>query len=293
MSIKQKKKSKKKVIIWSIMGLVIMTLLVTPFLMKTGATGFEEEKASKGNITTYYSFSGNIESKGRQDIFSAKEMHIIQVLIKEGDRVKKNDVLLKTTNGDIKAEINGEIAKVYTKNDTHAVQGTRLMDVADYTNLQTSVKVDEYDLDFLQVNKKVNVTINALKKEVNGLVTGISKEATNENGVSYFTATIDLPEDSELRVGMSVEAKILNQKVTDVTILPMKVIQFDSKLKPYVLIPKEKGNTARKYVRTGINDGTVIEIKSGVNAGDEVLIPKASKDEDGGMESHGMEGGMN
>ncbi|MDE3839150.1 RND transporter [Bacillus methanolicus] len=280
LSMKQNRKKKKKVMLWSIVGLTMIAFLVSPFIFKSSAAGFDEEKAATGDITTYYSFSGIVEPKSRQNIFSTKEMHINAVLVKEGDQVKKNDVLLKTSSGEIKADIDGEVAKIYTKNNTHAVEGTQLMEIADYTNIQTKVKVDEYDLDFLEVNKKVKVTINALNKEVNGIVSAISKEAQNENGVSYFTATIDLEKDKAIRPGMSAEAKILNENATGVTILPMKAIQFDSKNKPYVLIRAEKEKPARKYIQTGINDGTVIEIKSGVKAGDVIMIPKTTSKED-------------
>ena len=96
--------------------------------------------------------------------------------------------------------------------------------------------------------------------------------------MSYFTATIDLAKDEAIKVGMSTEAKILKQQATDVVTLSMKAIQFDSKNKPYVLIPTEKGMTTKKYIQPGINDGTTIEVKNGVSAGDEVIISTDNKE---------------
>lgn len=273
MSSNQKKKSKKKVVVWSV-GIVIVGLLATAFIVPKGSSGFDEEKAATGSITTYYSFSGTVDAKSRQNIFSRKEMHIIEVKVKAGDQVKPGDVLMKTTNGDIKAEINGEVAQVYTKNDSHAVEGTQLMDIADYSNNQTNVKVDEYDLKYVKVGQQVNVKINALDEEIKGIVSAISKEAKNENGVSYFTATIDLEKDKPVRVGMSAEAKLLKQQAAEVTTLPMNSVQFDRNNKPYVFIRSNKGAPVQKYIETGINDGTAIEIKGGVSAGDVVMIPK-------------------
>jgi multidrug efflux pump subunit AcrA (membrane-fusion protein) len=275
------KKGKRKVVVWSvIVGVVVAMLAAAVLFSPKGSGGFEEEKAQTGTITTYYSFSGAVEAKSRQNIISKKEMHIVEVLVKEGDQVKKGDVLIKNSDGEeIKAEINGEVSKVYTKNDSHALQGSQLIDVVDFTNLQTNVKVDEYDLKYLEVGKEVNVTINALEKEITGTVSAISKEATNENGVSYFTATIDIAKDETIRVGMSAEAKILKQEAKEVTTITMKAVQFDSKNKPYVLLPAEKGTPEKKYIQTGINDGTSIEIKSGLEKGDVVMIPDTEKSE--------------
>jgi multidrug efflux pump subunit AcrA (membrane-fusion protein) len=285
------KKQKKKYVIWSIVGVVLTALLAAFIFTPKGIGAFEEDTAQTGTITTYYSFSGAVEAKARQNIISKKEMHIEEVLVKEGALVKKGDVLLTNSEGEeIKAEIDGEVAKLYTKNNSHAMKGSQLIDIVDYTNKQIKVKVDEYDLKYVSVNQEVAVTIHALEKEIKGKVSSISKEATNENGVSYFTAMIDFPKDESIRIGMSAEAKILKQNATEVTTLPMKAIQFDGSQKSYVMVPSEKGKPTKKYIQIGINDGTVVEVKEGMKSGDKVFIPQYEEQQDaaamhGGNES--------
>lgn len=278
MNKKQKNKGKKKIVIWSIVGVIMIAVISLLAFSPRGNGDFQEEVAVKGDITTYYSFSGTVEAKNRQSIASHKEMHIEKVHVKEGEKVKKGDVLLKNGFGEeIKAEIDGEVSKVYVKENSHVLPGDQLIDVVNFTDLQTNVKVDEYDLKYLKVNKEVKVTINALEKEVKGRITAISKEATNENGVSYFIATIDLAKDDALKIGMSAEAKVLKEEAKAVTTLPMDVIQFDSKNKPYVLLPSEKGLPTKKYITTGINDGLVIEVKNGITPGDVVVFTDNEK----------------
>lgn len=282
MNNKQKKKGKKKLVIWSIVGGLIVALMLVIFFSPRGTGSFQEVVAQSDDITTYYSFSGAIEAKSRQNISSMKEMHIEDVVVEEGDQVKTGDVLLKNAEGEeIKSEIDGEVSKIYTKDNTHALQGSRLIDIVNFDDLQTNVKVDEYDLKYLEVGKEVDVTINALEKEMKGSISKISKEATNENGVSYFTASIDLVKDDTLKVGMSVEAKILKEEAKAVTALPMEVVQFDSSNKPYVLLPSEKnGLPTKKYITTGINDGMIIEVKSGIESGDSVVFTNDKKEQD-------------
>ncbi|WP_180953529.1 efflux RND transporter periplasmic adaptor subunit [Bacillus sp. T33-2] len=279
MSSKQSKKSKKKMVILSIAGVLILSLAAGLIFTPKGAGAFEEERAETADITTYYSFSGAVEAKNRQNIISKKEMHVEEVLVKEGDLVKKDDVLLRNSEGEeINAEIAGEVAKVYTKNNSHALKGSQLIDIVDYSNLHIKVKVDEYDLKYVAVDQQVNVTINALEKEIQGTVYAISKEATNENGISYFTAFIDFNNDKAIRIGMSAEAQVLKDNAKGVTTVPMKAVQFDNKNKPYVLKASEKGKPAKKYVKTGVNDGSTIEIKSGISLGDVVMIPDSSSE---------------
>ncbi|SOC16613.1 HlyD family secretion protein [Ureibacillus xyleni] len=255
-------------------GVLVVSLISGAFLTNKGSASFEEEKVQTEDITTYYSFSGTVDAKSRQNIVSQKEMHVEEVLVKAGDQVKTGDVLVISSEGEeIKSEIDGEVAGVYTKNNSHAMKGTRLVDIVDYSNLHVKVKVDEYDLKYVEVDQEVDVTINALEKDIKGKIYAISKEAINENGISYFTAMIDFDKDESIRVGMSAETKVLKDSATGIKTISMKAIQFDSKNETYVML-SEDGKPIKQYVETGINDGTTIEIKSGLNADDVVMIPK-------------------
>lgn len=259
-------------------GVLVAALISGTFFTNKGSASFEEEKVQTEDITTYYSFSGTVDAKSRQNVVSQKEMHVEEVLVKTGDQVKTGDVLVISSEGEeVRAEVDGEVAGVFTKNNSHAIKGTRLVDIVDYSNLHVKVKVDEYDLKYVEIDQEVEVTINALEKKIKGNIYAISKEAINENGISYFTAMIDFDKDDAIRVGMSAETKVMKDHATGIKTISMKAIQFDSKNKPYVMKASEKGEAVKQYVETGINDGTTVEIKSGLKIDDVVMIPKASE----------------
>src|ERR1035437_6479130 len=99
--------------------------------------------------------------------------------------------------------------------------GTKLADIVDLDALQVTVKVDEYDLPAIALNKDVEVTVNAINKTINGKISKISKTAVVQNGVAYFTAVINLGKDADIKVGMSCDAKLINQQVTNVVTISM------------------------------------------------------------------------
>ncbi|MFS0862331.1 efflux RND transporter periplasmic adaptor subunit [Fredinandcohnia sp. 179-A 10B2 NHS] len=271
-------KKSTKIASFVIGGVLVVSLVSGALFTQKGSASYEEEKVQTEDITTYYSFSGTVDAKSRQNIVSQKEMHVEEVLVKPGDKVKMGDVLLISSEGEeTRAEIDGEIAGVYTKNNSHAIKGSRLVDIVDYSNLHVKVKVDEYDLKYVEVNQEVDVTINALEKDIKGNIYDISKEAINENGISYFTAMIDFDKDETIRVGMSAEVEVLKDHAKEIKTVSMKAIQFDSKNKPYVMIASEEGEAIKQYVETGINDGITVEIKKGLEVDDKVLIPKTSE----------------
>lgn len=269
-----KKKKSRKWLGWIIAGLVFIIVIVLSS-QKEESINYDSITAMVEDVTTYYSFSGNIEAKNKESVVLTAMNQIDTIEVSEGDQVKKDEVLFTTLQGsEVKASIDGEVANIYVTEGDVVTAGTIIMDLTDYSNLQVKVKVDEYDVKSVEVGKEAIVTINALDKEVKGTVSHLSKEAQSLNGVSYFVATIDLNEDSELRVGMSTEVKMVNESVTDVIVIPMSALQFDYTNLPYVYYRNNQGEVMTKTVELGITDGTLVEVISGLEEGEEILIPK-------------------
>lgn len=266
------KRKKKKWLFWSILGILIAALAGAAVFMPKGTGAFQSEIAEIGDITTYHNFPGTIDAKNRETVISDKPMEICELKVEQGDGVKKGDVLLVTSAGEkIKASINGEVTQIRIKENAQVPAGIEMISIVDYVNFKANVKVDEFSHKYLKIDQEIEVAINALDKEIAGTITAISKEARNENGVSYFIASIDLEKDEGLRIGMSTEAKLVKAEAKEVTTLPMEVILFDKENQPYVLLASEEGEPRGESIKTGINDGMRVEVKSGVTAGDEVM----------------------
>lgn len=95
-----KKKSKKKFVIWTLIGLFASALFTGYLFMPKGASDLEEEKAETGDIITYYSFSGTVEAKNRKTMMSDTAIQIKEIEVEVGEEVEKGDVLLTTKQGD-------------------------------------------------------------------------------------------------------------------------------------------------------------------------------------------------
>lgn len=273
----KKKKSKKGWIIGLIIVLILGGVVVTPMIMPK-TTNYTEATAKRGNIKTYYTFSGDVASKNTQNMMASSVLQISEIKVSEGDKVKKDAVLFKTSQGmEIKSGIAGTISKIYIKKDEQVMAGQQICDIYDFDKLQTTVKVDEYDLSSISKGKKVDVTIGAINKTITGTVSRISDTAVNDNGVSYFTAVINLPKHNAIKVGMTAEAKILNKQAKNVVMVPMKALQFDDEDNVYVQLKNDNGNPTSQYVKVGINDGKWVEIKKGVSLNQVICyIPKTA-----------------
>ena len=274
-----KAKRKSKIRIWVVISIIAIAAvaIAASFLLRPKSTSYESVVAKTEDITTYYSFLGNVETKNRQTVVSEKVMQISAIYFKEGDTVKADDVLIKTTAGDeIKSKIGGVVTNVNVEENAQVMAGVKLLEIVDNNNLKISVKVDEYDISALTIDKEATIKIGAINKEITGKVKSMSVEGQTANGVTYFTSTIDLAKDSSIKIGMSAEVKLISDKVTGVVTLPMTVIQFDDNNKPYVLKKDSKGAAVKTEITAGINDGTIVEVKSGVSNGETILYTKAT-----------------
>ncbi|MCL4441389.1 MAG: efflux RND transporter periplasmic adaptor subunit [Firmicutes bacterium] len=274
---KNKQEPSKRKILWLGLGIFAVILVVLIFALPK-RIDYTEARPVRGNLATYYSFSGRVEAKNRQTFLANSATQISSINVTEGQQVSPNTTLMTTATGQaIRSAISGKVGNIAVNANEQVMPGTKLLDVVDYSSLQLKVQIDENDLSAVSVGKDATVAIHALNKNLSSKITDVSIEGEYLNGVTNFTATLSLPAESDLRVGMSAEAKVLNQSVSGVIILPMAAIQFDPNNSPYVLLKNDLSEPKMTGVTIGINDGVNAEVKSGVTANDIVLVPPSAK----------------
>ena len=272
-----KSKTKSKKWIFGLIAVVAIVLFLSTVVMKPTAEAYKEYSAKIGDITTYYSFSGSVETQHRQTVVSNVQMNVSDVYVQVGDTVQQNDTLLTSTYGTrYKAKIDGEVTRLSVAEGDSVAAGTIMVEIVDFNNLEISINIDEYDIGAVEVGKPASVRIDALDRDFSGTISSVSRDGQETNGAVYYTATIALDSDDALLTGMSAEVKVESQKVQNVVTLPMSVINFDENNNPYVLIRDGQKNVVEVGVEVGINDGVTVEVLSGVKEGDIVLFENES-----------------
>lgn len=265
----------KKWIGW-LLVLVVILVLGGFLLSHPKDVLYDHVQATTQDLTTYYSFSGNVEAKDAQSLISTTMFQVNEILVEEGQWVEKGEVLLTTSQGmKLEASVSGEVSTIYVREGDLVTSGTPLVDVTDYEHLQIKVKVDEYNIIPVSVGKEVSVHVNALNQDYSGSISHVTKEAQISSGIAYFIATVDIEENANLYIGMSSEVKLVNESVTDAIVLPMDAIQFKSDETPYVYYQNENDEVISKDITVGISDGVYVQVLSGVNQGEDILVPKA------------------
>ena len=271
-----KKGKTKKIIIGSVVGVLIIAggLMGYQVFANSAKNQYTETAVTVENIVNDNRFSGVIESQSREDIMAASALEINELYVSEGEIIADETDLYAPVSGDIvTSSVAGEVAEIYYDEDENVAAGGKIMEIVDFTNLQVSIKVDEYQLSTLAVGAPVTINIDSIGRSVQGTVSEISREAKNENGVAYFTAIVDFQGDAQIRIGMNAEVVIVKESAENVLTVPVDAIQFGTDNTSFVLVKSESENPENRPVITGITDGINIQITEGLNEGEIVMVP--------------------
>jgi membrane fusion protein, macrolide-specific efflux system len=152
------------------------------------------------------------------------------------------------------------------------------IDVAAAT-FQVTANVVESDVSTLQIGQPATVTVSAISADLAGTVTAIAPvaETSTSGGVVSYAVTVSLqaPPPS-LRPGMTADVTVTTASASGVLAVPAAAIRGTSG-NYNVLVLTAAGTAEARPVTVGLMTSSLVEIKSGLNAGDVVITGTASQ----------------
>jgi RND family efflux transporter MFP subunit len=134
--------------------------------------------------------------------------------------------------------------------------------------------VNEEDIPRVQVGQKALLRTDAF---ANQALSGLVKQITPAGDPisKTFRVRIGLPDDTPLRVGMSVEANIVSREKPDVILAPANAVVNNS------LLMIEDGRARTRKVKIGIRGSGFVEIVEGATEGELVASPATTNIKNG------------
>ena len=279
-------KKKKGITRW-IFPLILVLAAVAigiPYVLPSREAGYAQGVAYIGDISTTFSFTGNITAPRYQTIYAPAAATVRDVYVQANDTVRTGDRLCKLSTGElIKADISGEVVRLNMQKDDVVVSGAELITIMDVGNLEVTISIDEYDIGSVSIGKQVDVIINALGITCPGTIKSLDKDATTDKSLAVYSAVVSIDAPEQAFPGMQVEVKMQGQSAESVVLLSAEVLQFDELNRAYVLIRGGDDSHQRTYVETGVNDGSNVEIRAGITNGTVVYYPSKNNEVTAGM----------
>ena len=245
---------------------------------------YDSYTAAIGTISNSLSFSGSLALVDSTTYSAQGSGTVRAVYVKEGDKVKKGDRLIRLSNGETySADFDGTVNRVYVEKDDDVTMNTQLVQVADFTHMSISFRVDEYDISEVHVGQSCRVTTTAGEKTYESTVATIDYISSSPGNVAYYTACCYVDVDEGVYPGMQATVTIPQEEANDVVVLKMDALSFDNDNNAYVYVKNADGTMEQKNVTVGVSNGNYVEITSGVNDGDEVFAVAKTTTESSGL----------
>jgi RND family efflux transporter MFP subunit len=158
---------------------------------------------------------------------------------------------------------------------------TPAITLVDTSEIEMRGFIDEIDVATVKVGQAANITLDALPdEELDGEVAFISLAGTTLAGVVSYDTTITLENPAaELRDGMSATAEVIIERRDDVLFIPNRAIR--GTLENPMVVVLVDGQQKEREITLGLSDGINTEVLSGLEEGEEVIVPTSAERQGG------------
>jgi macrolide-specific efflux system membrane fusion protein len=275
---------------------------------KPGKVAWSEVKVERGDLVLGVQSTGNVQPQNRVAIRPPMSGRVDQVLVHEGDWVKRGQTLAWMSSADRATLLDAARAKgddelkrweeLYRATPLIApISGTVISRAAEpgqniapsdsplviSDRLIVKAQVDETDVAKVKLGQKVRVTLDAYAGEsVDAVVDHVAYEARTVSNVTIYDVDV-LPRKVPpfMRSGMTANLLFITDFRPRALFVPSEAVQSEAS-SPYVYVPSALSASARaaaepvtRAVKLGLNEGTRTEILSGLKEGETLMLKAA------------------
>lgn len=195
-------------------------------------------------------------------------------LIQDG-QIKKSGA---TTNTIVRSTIDGMVLDVPVEIGNQVIEannfnaGTTIATVADMSDMIFKGKIDETEVGKIHEKMNLILSIGAIDEtKFDATLTKIAPKGVEENGAIQFEieANVNLKASEFIRAGYSANADIVLDRVDSVLVISESLLKFEEDT-TYVEVETGEQQFEKRIVETGLSDGIIIEVLSGLSSEDKI-----------------------
>jgi len=175
----------------------------------------------------------------------------------------------------LRAPIDAVVFDVYVQPDTWVTPSDLVAYLADPSELHVLAQASDVDVAHIVTDQQVRVSFPGNPSQlIEGRVCSVAERGQTTEGMVTYEVDISL-EDVEVNVipGMMSMVRVLVGERENVLSVPAAAIQYTHSGEAFVSICAADDSWRDQPVRTGMNDGIMVEILSGLEEGQTVSVP--------------------
>ena len=266
---------------------------------------YQEVRVERDNLKTFVLTTGMAQPQNRLEIKSPVAGRVEEALVREGDKVRKGQIMAWMSSTEraalmdaarakgatelayweqlykptpLVAPLDGDIiarkiepGQTVTASDILYVMSDRLI---------IEAQVDETDIGRIVMGQAADITLDAYPQDViPGKVDQIAYEAKTVNNVTtYMVDVLPGKVPAFLRSGMTANIKVLTAATNGVLVLPAEAVHTEkNQAVVWRTNPADRDQPLSVPIVTGLSNGKKVEICSGLQENDPVLVKAAFK----------------
>lgn len=249
-------------------------------------TPVEIQLVEKGSLKLSLNFIGDVKGKEEVDIFPKASGKLVELKVKEGDQVKKDQVValvdrdidgIKFELLQVTSPMDGIVGMVYLDEGAQVTppspapsMGTQIIRVVNMDQIKVVVNATEEDMGKVKKGQEAAIRVDTYPDDIfSGKLTLVSPL------VNPLTRTasveIELPNPKHfLKPGMFARVQVSLGKKENVILIPTHAIVEETGQKKVFLI--QDGKAISRMVESGTTQDGLIEIKTGLAEGDSLIV---------------------
>jgi macrolide-specific efflux system membrane fusion protein len=293
--------SRKTILISGVVALAVGVIVYLTLAHPKPDTSYKESPVQKSSIAVTILSTGTVQPENRLEIKPPIPGRVETVLVKEGQTVKKGQILAWMSSSEraalldaARAEGAAEVkrwSELYRPTPVIApIDGTIILRTVESgqtfastdsilsmsDRLTVKAQVDETDIAQIKLNEQAEIVLDAYStQKILGKVDKISYDAKTVNNVTTYEVDV-LPDKTPefMRSGMTANVTFFISNKADILVVPNQALK-NSNGTTTVMI-KNGDRRVERELELGISDGKQTEVISGLTAGEIVLIPQLS-----------------
>lgn len=214
----------------------------------------------------------------------ANKLHAQGAISKEqvdGARVQYEDAKRKLGQAkvgvNVLAPFEGTVIEIYQSEGSKISEKTPLVKIADLTNIEVQMQVNEQAINFYKKGQKSFILMSS-----DTIWGTIDRVALGANGLAHsFKVIARFPNQNRiLKAGMFKQVNTIVSEKSNALYVPLEAVNFTQDNEPY-LFSLHNGKAVKKKVTLGINTGYVYEIEQGCTNEDDIIVSGLSMLQDG------------
>lgn len=173
----------------------------------------------------------------------------------------------------------GESIPATIDNDNTTSSTNHFIVITESDKVEINVPVSELDLQSVSIGQSAEIEFEAFEGEnFTGKVISIDSLPTiDSNGVVTYGTVIELEgKENKIKSGMTCSVSFVLKQSKDVIIIPNKAVKVENG-KQLVKIKNKDEKIENREIKTGLTDGSNVEVTQGLKAGEVIIIEEKSQ----------------